>query len=146
MWPKTSSFPSFSSAYTFAFYPFCQILKSYYFPHSFRRGRTSMCLHWKTSKCSQSTYASNLQYLDCQPGFCASWIISSTATLRRANYSAENQLTTKRLLGTFANLWEATISFVISVYPYGKLGFHWIFLKYDICVFFENLSNKLKLH
>jgi hypothetical protein len=49
-----------------------------------------------------------------------------------------------RLLGTFAKLWKVTVSFVMSVIqskwnsaPTGR-----IFMKFDISVFFENLSQK----
>ena len=49
-------------------------------------------------------------------------------------------------LGAFANLREATISFVTSVRLHGSNLSHGIFMKYDISGFFENLSRNFKLY
>jgi hypothetical protein len=52
-------------------------------------------------------------------------------------------------LGAFANLRKATISFVISVCPSASnnsVPTGQIFTKFDIRVFFENLSRKFRFH
>ena len=55
----------------------------------------------------------------------------------------------KLVLGAFTKLWKATISFVFSVSPsaWNNLApTGRIFMKFGICVFFENLSRKIKFH
>jgi hypothetical protein len=58
-------------------------------------------------------------------------------------------ISSSSFLGAFTKLRKATISFVISACPCVRtkwLGFHWNFMKFDIWVFFENLSWKFKFH
>ena len=53
------------------------------------------------------------------------------------------------LLGKFAKLRKATVSYVMSVRPPASNNLAAtgrIFIKLDIAVFFENLSKKFKLH
>ena len=53
-------------------------------------------------------------------------------------------------LGVFSKLRKATSSFVMSVLFSARmeqLGSHWqIFMKFDIWVFFDNVSRKFKFH
>jgi hypothetical protein len=69
-------------------------------------------------------------------------------------YQAKNRLSP--FLGTFEKLGKATISFVISVClslsvcPHGTTRSPpptgSIFMKFNICIFFQNLSRKFKFH
>ena len=55
----------------------------------------------------------------------------------------------RKILGAFAELGKATINFVMSVRPSAcnnSAPTGWIFMKFDIWVFFENLSRKFKFH
>jgi hypothetical protein len=49
-------------------------------------------------------------------------------------------------LGTFAKLWKVTISFIMSVHKNNSAPTGWIFMKFHIWGFFENLSRKFKFH
>jgi hypothetical protein len=50
-------------------------------------------------------------------------------------------------LGAFTELRKATISFIMSVYPYGQLGSHWTnFHEFGIWEFKNNLPRKLQFH
>jgi len=54
-----------------------------------------------------------------------------------------------QFLGAFAKFHKATISFVMSVRPSAwnnSAPTGWIFVKFDICEFFEKLSRIFKSH
>ena len=65
------------------------------------------------------------------------WVCS-----RYVEFCGRAEKHTSRYKIVFKNLWKATISFVMSVRPHGtsRLPDGRIFMKFDISVFFENLS------
>ena len=69
-------------------------------------------------------------------------------TVSKCFYTFQKFLPNLSLLGMFTKLQKATINFVMSVLsPWNNLASTgWIFIKFYIWEFFEDLSRKLKFH